>query len=159
VASGDSGGEYLSVRVQVAWGDCDPAGIIFYPRFFAWMDSVSHVLARAMGIPREAMLPPNADLVGFPIVRAEAQFVAPARMDDTLEVRTRVSRIGRSSLTLKHQIVRLDEPQGAETLIATGSEDRVYIANGPDGMHSRELTPRMRQVLEGFGYGLKDSSD
>ncbi len=154
MANGETG-EYLSVRVQVAWGDCDPAGIVFYPRFFAWMDSVSHVLARAMGIPREAMLPPSADLVGFPIVRAEAQFVAPARLDDTLEVRTRVSRIGRSSLTLKHQIVRL-EPQGAETLVATGSEDRVYIANGPDGMHSRELTPRMRQVLEGFG--LKDSS-
>ena len=54
-----SGANYLSVRVQVGWGDCDPAGIVFYPRFYAWMDTVSHVLAREMGIPRESMLPPE----------------------------------------------------------------------------------------------------
>ena len=58
----------LSVRVQVGWGDCDPAGIVFYPRFYAWMDNVSHVLAREMGIPREAMIPPGSDTVGFPVV-------------------------------------------------------------------------------------------
>ena len=50
--AGDGKG-YLSVRVQVGWGDCDPAGIVFYPRYSAWMDNVSHVLAREMGIPRD----------------------------------------------------------------------------------------------------------
>ncbi len=79
---------YLTVRVQVGWGDCDPAGIVFYPRFHAWMDNVSHVLAREMGIPRESMIPPGVELLGFPVVGTQAQYVAPARMDDILEVRT-----------------------------------------------------------------------
>ncbi len=85
-ASSDA--RYLSVRVQVGWGDCDPAGIVFYPRFYAWMDNVSHVLAREMGIPRESMIPPGVELLGFPVVGTQAQYVAPARMDDILEVRT-----------------------------------------------------------------------
>ena len=55
---------YLAVRVQVGWGDCDPAGIVFYPRFYAWMDTVSHVLAREMGVPRESMIPPGRDMLG-----------------------------------------------------------------------------------------------
>ena len=61
------GGErhYLAVRVQVGWGDCDPAGIVFYPRFYAWMDTVSHVLAREMGIPRESMIPPGRTCSAF----------------------------------------------------------------------------------------------
>jgi 4-hydroxybenzoyl-CoA thioesterase len=139
----------LSVRVQVGWGDCDPAGIVFYPRFYAWMDTVSHVLAREMGISRESMLPPAADLLGFPVVATQAQYVTPARMDDVLEVRTWVVHVGRTSLSLRHEIVRL-EADATQTLIAHGREDRVFIGNGPDGMHSRELTPRMREVLAGF---------
>ena len=98
---------YLAVRVQVGWGDCDPAGIVFYPRFYAWMDTVSHVLAREMGIPREAMIPPGTEMLGFPVVGTQAQYLSPARMDDLLEVRTWVSRVGRSSLSLRHEILRV----------------------------------------------------
>jgi 4-hydroxybenzoyl-CoA thioesterase len=148
-------GEYLAVRVQVAWGDCDPAGIVFYPRFYAWMDSVSHVLAREMGIAREAMLPPRADLVGFPIVRAEAQFLAPARLDDTLEVRARVARIGRTSLGLRHEIVRI-EADGSSTAVAYGQEERVFVGNTDQGLQPRELSPAMRTVLARFSAGAAD---
>jgi 4-hydroxybenzoyl-CoA thioesterase len=142
----DAEPDYVAVRVQVSWGDCDPAGIVFYPRFYAWMDRASHVLARLMGVARQAMLPPSPDLLGFPIVAAQAQFLAPARMDDTLEVRARVCRIGRTSFSLNHEIVRL-EPGGACTPIARGREDRVFVANTVDGLKSRELTPHMREVL------------
>lgn len=144
-----SGASCLSVRVQVGWGDCDPAGIVFYPRFYAWMDTVSHVLAREMGIPRESMIPPGGDMYGFPVVGTQAQYVSPARMDDVLEVRTWVARVGRSSLSLRHEIVRL-EPDGAETPIAHGREDRVFISHTPNGLEPRELTPHMREVLARF---------
>jgi 4-hydroxybenzoyl-CoA thioesterase len=144
-----SDANYLSVRVQVGWGDCDPAGIVFYPRFYAWMDNVSHVLAREMGIPREAMIPPGVELLGFPVVGTQAQYVAAARMDDILEVRTWVARIGRTSLSLRHEIVRI-EADAAETLLVRGREDRVFIGHGRAGLRPRELTPRMRQALARF---------
>ena len=140
---------YLTVRVQVGWGDCDPAGIVFYPRFYAWMDNVSHVLAREMGIPRELMLPPGIEMLGFPVVGTQAQYLAPARMDDILEVRTCVSRIGRTSLSLRHEIVRI-EADATETLLVRGREDRVFIGHGSAGLRPRELTPRMRQALARF---------
>jgi 4-hydroxybenzoyl-CoA thioesterase len=147
--------ERLAVRVQVGWGDCDPAGIVFYPRFYGWMDNVSHVLAREMGIPREAMIPPGADMLGFPVVRTQAEYLAPARMDDVLEVRTWVSRFGRTSLSLRHEIVRI-ETDALETLIVRGREDRVFISHGPDGLRPRELTPRMRQALARFAESSVD---
>jgi len=140
---------YLSVRVQVGWGDCDPAGIVFYPRFYAWMDTVSHVLAREMGVARESMLPPSVDLLGFPVVGTQAQYLTPARMDDTLEVRAWVARVGRTSLSLRHEILRI-ELDGSETPVARGREDRVFISNSPQGLRSRELTPSMREVLARF---------
>jgi 4-hydroxybenzoyl-CoA thioesterase len=145
--AGDAERRYLAVRVQVGWGDCDPAGIVFYPRFYAWMDMVSHVLAREMGIPRDSMIPPGPEMLGFPVVGTEAQFLTPARMDDVLEVRTWVSRVGRSSLSLRHEIVRKDGDQ--EVVIARGREDRVFIGRDQhDGtMRSRELTEPMRAAM------------
>ena len=141
--------DYLSVRVQVSWGDCDPAGIVFYPRFYAWMDMVSHVLARELGIAREAMLPPGPDMLGFPVVGTQAEYMTPARMDDVLEVRTRVARVGRSSLSLRHEIVRV-ETDGTETLVARGREDRVFVTHDGTGLRARELTAAMRRGLARF---------
>jgi 4-hydroxybenzoyl-CoA thioesterase len=147
----ESGGgrSSLSVRIQVGWGDCDPAGIVFYPRFYAWMDAVSHLLAREMGIPRESMLPPGSAMLGFPVVATQAEYLTPARMDDVLEVRTWVVRVGRTSMSLRHEIVR-PESDATETLIVRGREERVFTAHGPDGLQSRELTPHMRAVLARF---------
>jgi 4-hydroxybenzoyl-CoA thioesterase len=137
---------YLAVRVQVGWGDCDPAGIVFYPRFYAWMDTVSHVLAREMGIARESMIPPGPEMLGFPVVGTQAHYLSPARMDDVLEVRTWVSRVGRSSLSLRHEIVRIDD--GGEELLVRGREDRVFIGRDERGqLKARELTEHMRAAL------------
>jgi 4-hydroxybenzoyl-CoA thioesterase len=34
----------------VDWGDCDPAGIVFYPRYFAWFDRAAHRFFEAKGL-------------------------------------------------------------------------------------------------------------
>jgi 4-hydroxybenzoyl-CoA thioesterase len=140
---------YVAVRVQVGWGDCDPAGIVFYPRFYVWMDMGSHALARRLGIPREATLPPGPDMLGFPVVGAQAQFVRPALIDDVLEVRTWVARVGRSSFSLRHEIVRIGS--ASEELLARGRDDRVFVGRSAQGgLQSRELTSEMRKAMARF---------
>jgi acyl-CoA thioesterase FadM len=102
-----------------------------------------------MGIRREDMTPPNPEPRGFPVVASQAEFLAPAGMDDVLEVRTWVTRIGRTSLRLRHEIVRI-EAEG-ERLLARGREDRVYIGrDASGGLKARELTPAMRTALARF---------
>jgi acyl-CoA thioesterase FadM len=97
-----------------------------------------------MGIPRESMIPPGTDMFGFPVVGTQAQYLTPAFMDDTLEVRTWVSRVGRSSLSLRHEILRVED--GA--LLVKGREDRVFVGRDEHGaMRSRELTEQMRTAL------------
>jgi acyl-CoA thioesterase FadM len=111
-----------------------------------------------MGIAREAMLPPGPQMLGFPVVGSQAEFLQPARMDDQLEVRTWVARVGRSSLSLRHEIVRL-EPDGAEAVLVRGREDRVFIGRDEQGaLRSRELTPPMRATLARFGDPLAEGA-
>ena len=137
-------GRYLAVPVAVRWGDCDPAGIAFFPRFFEWMDLASHALAQEMGISRLQTLGPAS--YGFPAVHAAAEFLSPALLYDELEVRTTVTRIGRTSLHLRHDVLRLAD----NTLLARGTAVRVHIRRrgGRIGeMVPYPLTRAMRSVL------------
>ena len=137
--------EYLVVRTQVRWGDCDPAGIAFFPRFFEWMDLASHALAQEMGITRQQTLGPAS--YGFPAVRADAEFLVPALLDDEIEVRTTIVQIGRTSLRMRHQLVRV----GDGVLLARGEAVRVHIQREPSGaMRPVALTPAMRAVLSRY---------
>lgn len=144
-----SDGGFLAWRLIVTWGDCDPAGIVFYPRFCAWMDNVSHLLAREMGLAREMMLPSSRDPVGFPVVSIQAEFLAPALIDDRVEVRAWVTRVGRSSFGLRHEVHRLEGD--TSRLLVRGREERVYVGqDGSGGLSARELSPVMKQVLARF---------
>ena len=43
-------------KVRIEWGDCDPAGIIFYPRYFDIFDaSTALIFERALGVTKFQM--------------------------------------------------------------------------------------------------------
>jgi YbgC/YbaW family acyl-CoA thioester hydrolase len=135
----------LRARTAVLWGDCDPAGIAHYPRVFAWLDLASHALARALGYGRDQWLEQG---VGFPLVRATAEFLAPARFEDELEVRGWVTRVGRSSFSLRLELWRLG-PDG-EALLARGAEDRVHVRRVDGALRSQPFSREMRARMLAF---------
>jgi len=86
--------------VTIRFEHCDPAGLIFYPRFFAlvnesvedWFASLGHSF-KTLHIDQRK---------GIPTVRFESEFIAPVRIGDTLRQRLGVDGVGRSSMHLKH---------------------------------------------------------
>lgn len=109
----------------VEWGDCDPAGIAFYPAFFRWMDAAFHEMTADLGW-RQADLADHG-LFGTPLIEAGARFRAPVRPGDALTVRVSVTRLGRTSAALRYGFAR------GETAVAQGTEARAFVAQGPDG--------------------------
>lgn len=110
---------------QVQWGDCDPAGIIFYPTYFRWMDAASWAFLDAVGYGAKRM---RAELRAMPLVSADCQFLVPAEQADRCEVRSRIQRFGGKSFVVAHEVVRSDG-----TVLARGAETRVWgrHAGGP----------------------------
>jgi 4-hydroxybenzoyl-CoA thioesterase len=103
---------------RVQWGDCDPAGIIFYPTYFRWIDAASWALFESAGYGPKWM---RAEHVAMPLVSAECQFLVPAEHGDCCEVRSRITRFGGKSFAVEHDIVRIDG-----TALAKGKETRVW---------------------------------
>ena len=66
-------------KIRVEWGDCDPAGIVYYPRYFALFDNCTAALFEAAGLPKQEMLK-TYGIVGMPlhieILYNEYQFVS-----------------------------------------------------------------------------------
>jgi YbgC/YbaW family acyl-CoA thioester hydrolase len=120
---------------QVQWGDCDPAGIIFYPTYFRWIDAASWALFDAVGYSAKWM---KAHHTAMPLVSAQCQFLFPAEQGDRCEVRSRIARFGGKSFVVEHDVVRSDG-----TPLAKGQETRVWgrFAGGPGTPLKGEAIP------------------
>jgi YbgC/YbaW family acyl-CoA thioester hydrolase len=112
-------------RVQLQWGECDPAGIVFYPTYFRWFDSATWNMFAEAGYHAKRM---RAEHRAMPLVAAGCDFRHPAEQEDRAEVRSRILRWGGKSFMVGHQVVRDDG-----TVLAEGSETRVWgrYASGP----------------------------
>ncbi|RMD89403.1 MAG: acyl-CoA thioesterase [Alphaproteobacteria bacterium] len=130
-------------RVDVEWGHCDPAGIVFFPRYFEWFDAATAHLFAACGVPKDALVA-RFGVVGFPIVDTRAIFHIPSRFGETVEIVTRITRLGGASLELEHRLMR------GEKLAVEGFETRVLVRRAADGV-GLEPCPIPRQLRELLG--------
>ena len=86
---------------RVRFGHCDPAGIVFYPRYFEMLNAVvEDFFTLGLGIPFDQLL--GARRVGLPTVQLDSGFERISRMGDVLVQRVAIEHIGRSSLRLLH---------------------------------------------------------
>ena len=111
--------------VHIEWGDCDAAGIVFYPRYFAMFDASTHYLFEAAGW-RKADLRARFDMIGFPMVDTQAKFLLPSSYGDDIVIETRIAAIRNSSFDIEHRMFK------AQMLAIEGFETRVWSGSHPE---------------------------
>ena len=112
--------------LTVEWGQCDPAGIVFNPRYFEFFDwSTALLLDSALGMNKAAMMAAY-DLAGIPVVETGASFLAPARFGDQIQIVSTVIGVGRTSFRIRHVGMK------AGTTLVQGQETRVWSVRDPD---------------------------
>jgi 4-hydroxybenzoyl-CoA thioesterase len=108
-------------KTRIEWGDCDPAGIIFYGRYFDIFDVATTVLLeRALGMTKFEYLEAY-NFAGHPLVETRGRFLRPTRFGDEVAVETAVVDCGRSSFKLEHRLSK------AGKLCVEGYETRVWV--------------------------------
>jgi 4-hydroxybenzoyl-CoA thioesterase len=136
---------YLTSRRQVAveWGDCDPAGIVFNPRFFEYFDRCTwSMFSTVLGVPLTRF---GLELgVALPLVDAGARFMLPAKFGDVLEIASTIKEFRRSSFDVAHQV------WNAGKLAAEGQETRVWAGRHPDDPSRMRGEPIPAEVIARF---------
>jgi 4-hydroxybenzoyl-CoA thioesterase len=84
-------------RLTIEWGHCDPAGIVFNPRFFEYFDwSTARLVHEALSLG-SLDLASAYGIVGIPLVDTRANFMRPSRYGEEIEIVSSVAAVGRSS--------------------------------------------------------------
>ncbi len=127
-------------QFTIEWGHCDPAGIVFNPRFFEFFDTSSWLLFKsALGVKAQDFLRVYG-IIGIALVDARANFFKPAKFGDTIEIASRVSEFRRSSFDVEHRL----SVNGAPAV--EGGESRVWAMrdkNDPDKITTVPIPPEV----------------
>lgn len=110
---------------KVAWGDCDPAGIVFYPNYYRWLDASTHTMFDNAGLPM-AKIPEIFGDYGTPLVEAKASFRSPSVWNDVLTIESTISAWQNKTFTVTHSITN------GGKLAVEGQEIRVWVSMPPD---------------------------
>ena len=109
-------------QLTIDWAHCDPAGIVFNPRFFEFFDTNSWMLFDAATGVAPHNLAAHFGIIGIALVDARANFLRPAKFGDVVEITSRISAFRRSSFDVEHQLTNGGElgTEGWETRVWTG---------------------------------------
>ena len=90
--------------IRVYFEDTDAFAVVYNARYLGFLERARTEMMRLLGIPHAEMMADHGAL--FTIRRYEIDYLSPAKLDDLLDVRTRVGEIGGATLTVKHEIWR-----------------------------------------------------
>lgn len=133
-------------RLLVEWGDCDPAGIVFYPRYVEWFDACTTALFLAAGMPIQQLFKSHG-VVGFPLVDVKARFLVPSSFGDELIAESTVLEFRRSSFLLRHQYFK------DRVLAVEGVETRVWAGRDPNDPKRMKSQPLPTDVIARLSAG------
>src|SRR6185295_19266738 len=136
-----------SRALRIEWGDCDPAGIVFYPRYFAMFDQSTHLLIEtACGLSKYEMLQAY-DFTGYPMVATPGRFIIRCRFGDDVTVHSTFARIGRSSFEVEHKLFKKGD------LCLEGFETRVWVGRDPQDASKIKSKPIPDDLVTKFRAG------
>ena len=90
----------FTTQRKVRFQHCDPAGIVFYPRYFEMINSVVEDWFEEV-VQRDFNQLHVESGTGVPTAAIDTQFHAPSRLGERLTFELAVQAVGRSSLTLQ----------------------------------------------------------
>jgi 4-hydroxybenzoyl-CoA thioesterase len=129
--------------VDVHFGDCDPAGIVFFPNFSRWMDAASLAFFMQCGVQPWRVLEKTRGIVGTPLLEIHTKFIKSVTYGETITIHTQVEEWRDKVFIQHHRVTRGDE------LICEGRETRVFVrrdANDPDRLRAIAVPEDIRAL-------------
>ena len=113
-------------RVQVQFGDCDPAGIVFFPNFSRWMDESSLAFFMSCGVPPWRELVKTRGIVGTPLLEIHTKFIKAVTYGERITIATHIEEWRAKVFVQLHRVTRGDD------LICEGREIRTFVKRDPE---------------------------
>ena len=135
-----------SRNFRVEWGQCDPAGIVFYPQFMAMFDVSTALLFARTGLSASAMRD-KYGILGMPLIETGAKFLLPCKFDEEIAIESFVETWGRTSFTVRHYVKK------GGALAVDGFEKRVWARVDPERPGKIKPEPIPSDIIAALSAG------
>ena len=130
----------FTTRIKVRFGDCDPAGLVYYPVIFHYCHvAMEEFFAERCGTSYARLM--AEERIGFPTVNVQSEFFVPLVYGDEAVVEVSVSRVGQSSVTFEYSVRRAND----NTLCARSTQ--AQVAMDLDKRRAVPLPERYRAIF------------
>lgn len=124
----------------VEWGDCDEAGIVFYPNYFYWFDCAFQRLLRSRGLSQRVLKARFGAVT--PLVEASAKFLIPVRHDDQMMVEAHIDEWRERRFRVTYNLALEKRPA------VQGFEIRAWAQYSGDGtIAGAAIDPAFRELM------------
>ncbi|MEO0327782.1 MAG: acyl-CoA thioesterase [Pseudomonadota bacterium] len=131
----------FSYQHQIFFGDCDPAGIMFYPHHFRLMDATFQAWLASIGLS-QAKLQKEFGIIGTGLLDASATFQAPVREGDTLKLKLTIGKWSGKSVQVDYKGFVGD------TFAIEGKEVRGLFNQGMNGLKLSSIESFRNLIVE-----------
>jgi len=126
--------------LTIVWGDCDEAGIVFYPNFFYWFDSAYQGFLRSKGLSLRDLQSRYQAVT--PLVDVGANFRSPITYEDVVTIEAEIGEWAERRLRLNYTV------KCGERLVATGHELRAWAqVVGPGRLKGAAIPEEFKALL------------
>jgi len=128
-----------TLNIRVYYEDTDAGGVVYYANYLKFMERARTEWLRALGADQTRLAREHG--MQFVVHSLTAAYRKPARLDDLLTVRSRISKLSRASLTFDQQVER-NTQTSVETLVEAAiriccvSTDTLCAAPLPEHLHT-----------------------
>ena len=134
----------FTLAIPVRFGDCDPAGILYFPRYYDLFHQTMEVwFGEQLGLPYQDFIREHG--LGLPAVHSECDFKQPAEFGETVYVTLSLGRVGTTSVTLDYVVTGDDGG-----VRATGRTVTVVMDLDPASTGHRQTVPVPQWLRERF---------
>lgn len=120
--------------VRVYFEDTDFSGIVYHATYLRWCERGRSDFLRLMGVRHDDLIAGSVsgEAAAFVVRRMSLEFLRPARIDEVLEVTTRVKALGAATLNLDQTVSRDGQPLFTATvLVVLVSQSGKVLRLGP----------------------------
>ncbi len=128
----------------IEFGDCDPAGIVYFPRYLEWFDAALQFYLREAGLSKADIIA-RYGYVAFPVVDLKVTYSATSTFHEEVIIETEILEMRRSSFVTRHRLLRGD------TVAVEATETRVWASRHPDSPARLQGVPIPEAVRRAIG--------
>ncbi len=129
-------------NVEINFGDCDPAGIVFFPNYSKWMDASSLNFFVKNGVPTWRELVKINGIIGTPLLEINTKFMMSATYGEQIQIYTSVKEWREKVFTHEHIVKR-----GEDTL-CIGHETRAFCIKHPEDSSRIKIVPVPQDIKD-----------